>query len=163
MFEKNIDLSYDEIKKFEAFETCNTIKIARFQFNSVKMYKKTQNLTNSFFDKRTTKCKITILEFQLIFFLNNMSDAIWNVFFSTTKTTSFKRKLNKLFWTVKLKNAKFSEITKLKNIINFFWINKVLKCFFWMIERKVLKCFFWTIKREMLKWFFQTIERNVFS
>ena len=76
MFEKNIDLNYDEIKKFEVFETCNTIKVARFQFNNVKMYKKAQNLTNSFFDKRTTKCKITILKFRLIFFLNNMSDAI---------------------------------------------------------------------------------------
>ena len=76
MFEKNIDLSYDEIKKFETFETCNTIKIARFQFNNVKMYKKAQSLTSSFFDKRTTKCKITILELRLIFFLNSMSDAI---------------------------------------------------------------------------------------
>ena len=76
MFEKSIDLNYDEIKKFEILETCSTIKIARFQFNNVKMYKRTQNLTNSFFDKRTTKCKVTIFKFRLIFFLNSMNDSV---------------------------------------------------------------------------------------
>ena len=76
MFEKSIDLNYDEIKKFETFETGNTIKIARFQLNNVKMYKKAQNLTSSFFDKRTTRCKITIFKFRLIFFLNNMNNVI---------------------------------------------------------------------------------------
>ena len=146
-----------------------------FNLTTSKCIKKRKIWRTRFSINERRNAKLRYLNFDWYFFWITWVMRLEMFFFSTTKATSFKRKLNKLFWTTELKNAKFFEITKLKNIIDFFWINKMLKCFFWTIEqemlkcffrtieRKMLKCFFRTIEREMLKCFFWTIERNVFS
>ena len=151
-----------EIKLFLK-ETCSKKASiwAMMKLKNSKLSKRAARSKSRVFNSTTSKCikgrkvwrarlsinerrnaKLRYLNFDWYFFWIAWVMRLKMFFFSTTKATNFKRELNKLFWTAELKNAEFSEITKLKNIIDFFWINKMLKCFFWTTEREVLKCFF---------------------
>ena len=75
-FEKDIDFAKSNIENFDVFKTCNTIKITNFQLDYVEMYKKLFNLMSSCFNKRATRRKVSIFDFELIFFMNDLNHSI---------------------------------------------------------------------------------------
>ena len=137
-------MSHDNIEKFRFFDACYAIKRTSSQLNYVELYKKSFDLMSTFFNECTTRQKTFIFNLELIFFLNDLKNAIKNVFFDDKNNWIFF----KSYWNV--------EMFLLNNwvIKSFFWVVtriEILRSFFWIVM--ILNCFLWTIK--LLNYFLQ--------